>query len=48
MKKSIIIFRDKTESPEEFKKRIELTSLTIENQHHFEKETKDGVIFVIY
>ena len=31
----ITISRDRNESEEDFKKRIEITSLTMENQHHF-------------
>ena len=31
----ITISRDRNESEEDFKKRIEMTSLTMENSHHF-------------
>ena len=50
---NIVIVRDKDESEEAFRKRIELTSLTMENQHHYTEGIGPGkelqeAVFCVY
>lgn len=49
MVKIITIHKDKNESIKDFQTRTELLSLTLENDHHFENNETDNIVyFTIY